>query len=128
MAHASSLEELPSATKEDKAQKALTQVRKKELQELRRVRVHSRDELRLEDGDKKDFLQKHAITGTKRQMEKRSYRSKLNEMLAAMAKKHNIEDAVENDPEFKKRLLKEMHVIHQREVRHHSRRISKSNM
>ena len=51
-AHASSVEELPSATKEDKAKKALTQVRKKELEKLRRVRVHSRDELRLEDGDK----------------------------------------------------------------------------
>ena len=49
-------------------------------------------------------------------------------MLADMAKKHNIEDEVENDPEFKKRLLKEMHVIHQREVRQQSRRISKSNL
>ena len=106
----SSVEEVEKSVKKvDKAQKALKQIRKTEIRDMKRVRVHSREQLRLEDQDKKEFLDKGVISGTKKQMEKRSYKTKLNEMLADMIEKHGIQDEVDKDPELKKRLLKDMH-------------------
>jgi len=45
-------------------------------------------------------------------------------MLSKLGKEFEIEDVIEQDAELKKRLLKEMHVISQRETKKHNRRLS----
>ena len=80
-----------------------------------RQRVFAKNKKKIESSKKEKYLKRCVVDGTERQIKKRKAREAVDDLTRAVCKKYGIEDAMEKDPQLRKKLMLDVQYIKKKE-------------